>query len=833
MTPSFLMPRWLFYRFIVRRALWNPIRLSLLLCALAVSTTLVSSVLRVSLASVSSFEESLGYSPQEYPLLVTPRGGRLLLREFGGCLSSLRGGFSVVAYRREVGEVVTSSGTRAVSVVGVSGIDDGGGSERGRGDVLLSERTAKTLGRHDGDTLTLRIEGEELSGRIGVGLLTPGVSVDSVVVPLSWLSRHGGEVLADGLLLKPHGEAPVAEYRRALGDLFAGCAALSVPILVDTVSSRVERGESLVAAYRFNVMIMAGMTLLVCAVLIAQATQLSLRTLSRELAVLQTLGAGKLSCMIGILQEAALLGAVGALIGVTVGEPVTVRLTELFLQTAHDIYNLSLGARGEGYLVQRIGVVGGMALLAMAGAALGAFEALRVSPSVGTRSEHLHVKPISPSWATPLAGISLALFVGVYWVARSSDSTLAAYLFVAACLLAVAGCTPAALSKAPTVLRRGTASVFMWFARGGIQVGGRGFLLGAVGAGLSMTLVCSLSLMVGSFRSTLESWTQQRLQGDLFVSGALEGGGGDTRISSEVASQVRKVSDVRRVIPYYETMTTHEGQVLVVSASQLAEQLNRGIYIVRSGSLDRGTLLNGRGALVSESAARKLHLVVGDSLALEGRPVVVTAVIQEFGTEHPLVQIDEGLFLELYPRQQPKNLTIDLGGAMSPLIVRGEVERLVGSVGTVRDNRELREYALTLFDRAFRITLSIRWIVFGIALLGLVLASLQNLWERRREIKTMHVLGFSSWQIIGAQVVENTVVCALPVGLGLLGGGALGWGLTALVNPRSFGWSIDFSLSVMPLLIAFAFVCGVALVTCIATAAALRGVLTEATLSDE
>lgn len=833
MSSSTFMPRWLFTRFIVRRALRNPIRLLLLLCAIAVSTTLVSSVLRVSLASVSSFEESLGYSSTEYPLVVTPRGGRMSLREFGRCLAPLRDAFTMIAYRKEVGEIVTSSGPRAVSVVGVSGIHDAGVKEQGGGEVLLSERTARSLGRRDGETLHVKVRDEDVSGRIAIGPSTSGVSGEAVVVPLSWISRRDGEVLADAILFKPLGSAPVEEYRGSLGEYLVGCGTVSVPIQVDTIASRVERGESLVAAYRLNVMIMASMTLLVCAVLIAQATQLSLRTISRELSVLQTLGVGKVACLIGILQEAALLGALGALIGVTVGEPLTVRLTELFLQTAHDIYNLSLGARGAGYLAQRFVVVVGMVALAAGGAALGAFEALRISPSVGTRSEHLHVKPISSWWATPLAMVSVAVFGMAYGVARFTTSTVAAYLFIAACLVVVAGCTPAALSRAPKLLPRGGGAVFLWFARGGIQVGGRGFLLGAIGAGLSMTLICSLSLMVGSFRSTLERWTLQRLQGDLFVSAALEGTGSDARISAELAAAVRRLPGVRRVISYYETMTSHAGQVMVVSASQLAEQLERGIYIVRSGSLERESLVNGTGALVSESAARKLHLSVGDALPIEGRPVRVTAIIQEFGTEHPLIQIDERLFLDLYPREQPKNLTIDLATKVSPLTVKEEVEKVVGAVGTVRDNRELREYALTLFDRTFRITLSIRWIVFGIALLGLVLASLQNLWERRREIKTMNVLGFSTGQIIGAQVAENTVVCALPVAIGLLGGVALGWGLTAFVNPRSFGWSIDFSLSVMPVLIAFAFIGSVALVTFVATAAVLRGVLSEATLSDE
>lgn len=833
MPSSTLMPRWLFERFILRRSLRNPVRLLLLLCAIAVSTTLVSSVLRVSLASVTSFEESLGYSGDEYPLIVTPRGGRLSMREVGSCLSALRNAFTIVTYRREVGEAQTPTGPRAVSVIGVTGIEDLSTSELGQSGVVTSERIAKLLDHGQGETLRLTVAGRSLEGPIAIESASTGLSLEGVVVPLSWLSRGEGEVIADAILLKPRRAAPLEQYQRSLGEFLSSCGSLSVPLQVDSVTSRIERGESLVAAYRFNIMIMAGMTLLVCALLISQATQLSLRSLARELSVLQTLGVGKTGCFAAIVLEAAIVGGVGAVLGVTVGEPLTVRLTELFLQTAHDIYNLSLGGSDSLHLAQRVVVVVGMVLMASFGSALGTFEALRVSPSVGTRIEHLHVKPIPVRWAGSCAGVSCAVFAAAYAAATLTTSPVCAYLFIAACLALVAGCTPAALAIAPRALRWSRGSLLMWFARGGIQVGGRGFLLGAIGAALSMTLICSLSLMVGSFRTTLERWTLQRLQGDLFVSAALEGAGTNTRIPTDLAPRVRGLPGVRRVIPYYETMTTYQGLPLVVSASRMEDQLARGIYVVRTGALEKEVLISGRGALLSESAARKLHLSVGDSMVIEGRRVLVTAIIQEFGTEHPLAQIDEGLFLEIYPRQQPENLTIDLEGNVSPRVAKGGLEGVVGTVGIVRDNRELREYALTLFDRTFQITLSIRWIVFGIALLGMVLSALQNLWERRREIKTMRVLGFSSNQIMGAHVLENTVVCALPVILGLVVGVALGWGLTEFVNPRAFGWSIDFTLSVMPAVVGFAFIVGVALVTLVAISVVLRGLLEEATLSDE
>ena len=828
------MPRWLFHRFILRRAIQNPIRLVLLVSAVAIATTLLSSVARVSFAGVQSFEESLGYSAETYPLIVSPRGGRIPLEDLGRCFSPLLASFDLAAYRREVGVLTQLHGTRAVSVVGMTGVGEetrGGVIEDG---VLFSQQALKELQVVEGDPIHITVGSATITGRATArtndGQSMPGVTA---VVPLSRLADGSSHPVVDAILLRPHtGEEP-ARYVEGLQQWITSCSSVSVPLHVDTPSTRMERGESLVAAYRLNVMIMAAMTLLVCALLVSQATQLSLRALSRELSILQTLGLGKGACLFSVVRESAVIALAGAVLGVTIGEPITLRITELFLQTAHDIYNLSLATAGTYHLEQRFAVVLMMVLICVVGAGLGGLEALRISPSIGTRSAYRHTQPISARRAALLATLGAAGWLSIGIAARASDSIMLAYLFVVATIAATIAITPYVIVLAPRVLSLCGEFLLVWFARGGVSTGGRGFLLGATGVSVGMTLICALSIMVGSFRQTLTHWAAQRLAGDLFVSAAIEGEGNETRIPPDLIPAISAVAGVKTVIPYYEAMTSYRGEPLMMSASNVAAQLDRGIYVVRSGAPVREALLSGKGAMASESAARKLGLRVGDALTVDGSSLTIVAIIQEFGTEHPLLHVDEKLFLSMYAAHRPENLTIIFQPTVNTQSTRQTIERIVGSLGVVRDNRELRDLVLTLFDRTFRVTLSIRWIVFSIALLGLMLASLQLLWERRREIKTMHVLGFSPREIVGAHVVESGIVCALPVVVGLLGGGGLGWGLTTMVNPRSFGWSLDLSLSLTPVWIALAFIISVALVVGIATRLFLHRVLQEATLSDE
>lgn len=828
------MPVWLAYRFVVRRMLQNPLRLILVVAAVAAATTLIVSVSRVSISSVEAFEEALGYSANAYPLTVSPRGGRIPLDQLGECLAPLRQNFDIAALRRESGVISAVDGSHPISVVGVSATDDGDAHRTDNGAILLSERTMRELNVERGALLRLTVRGESIEGHVEVGTsFTDSLPSATAVVPLVRLTQLPDGSVIDSLLLRPRKKGDSEEYRPALTTWLSTCAALPVPIQVDTTSTRIGRGEELLKAYRLNVTILAGITLLVCVLLVSQATQLSLRNLSGELSILRTLGVGRVACVGAVIAESIFVAAIGSGVGVTLGEPVTLRLTALLLMTAHDIYNISLASSASSRLTECCAVVVGMVGLCTTAAIFGGLGALHVSPALGTRASFHHAQPIRSTWALPLALGALVLAVLVSLLAATYPKTWLAYLCVATSVAAVACTTPYAILVAPAALKCCGSNLFVWFARGAIQRNGRAFLFGTIGASVSITIICALTLMVGSFRSTLVRWSAQRLQGDLFISSAIDGHGNEGRLEPHLTTAATNLHGVKKVIPYYETMTSYKGAPLVVSASDTAAQYDRGIYVYRSGRADRGLLTSGRGALASESAARKLNLVPDDPITVDGHTFVITAIIQEFGTEHPLIHIDQGAFLSMYPAHRPENLTIDLREDASPDAVRAQLEQLVGALGVVRNNSELRDLVVVLFDRTFRITLSIRWIVCGIALLGVMLAAVQHLWERRREVKTMHVLGFAPQQIVCAQVAESTAVCTLPVFIGVLGGFAVGWALTELVNPRSFGWSLDFTPSITPALIAVGFIGGVAVVVGCATLVLIGRTVREATLSDE
>jgi putative ABC transport system permease protein len=127
--------------------------------------------------------------------------------------------------------------------------------------------------------------------------------------------------------------------------------------------------------------------------------------------------------------------------------------------------------------------------------------------------------------------------------------------------------------------------------------------------------------------------------------------------------------------------------------------------------------------------------------------------------------------------------------------VRAEINSLAPGLLIVRDHAQLSELVETLFNRTFRVTDTVRWIVFSMALLGLLSTLAQQIWERRRELKIAQVLGVPRRILTLALVIELLVSSIAAVVIGIIVGIGLGWCLIRYINPLVFGWSLGFGLS--------------------------------------
>ncbi len=833
------MTMWLFRRFVVRRWFRNPVRPLLMLAAVMLATTLWSAVLRTTFSGVRSFERSLGISADDFPVIIVPQGGRLLMSEVGACLSGLASAFDMRAIRREGARLITPSGSLPVRVVGVGGY----GQDPLRSAAEIDDATpivvpleiAKRSEVARNQSVVLDFDGARLGGRVQYSEEDgDGGSGAFVSVALSALADLSPRGALDAVLVKSRTASDPALVRTQLTRWFQGCYRGGAPVRIETAQGRVEHGERLLGAYRFNVLIMAAMTLLVCVLLVSQATHASLLTLSRELSIVRTLGIGGAECLMIVVVEAALLGIIGAVLGISVGYPLTLEISSFLSGTAAEIYKLEMDSlKGGGLFLTELGVALTILAVAVVGALMGGVQALRISPNVGTRREFVHIRPLSSSWTVALAVTALAMFAVALATVLLMPTLWGSYGLVLACVVLVMGVTPLGVSATHSVVRFWRSSLVSRLASGGVRMSGRAYVLAAMGAAVAITLMVALTLMVESFRATLASWADTRLQGDLFVSSVVEGSGNEGRLPASFVRDVAALEGVSSAVPYYESDAWIGERSVVVGGTDLTTQAARGVYRITDGALDLPSLAEGRACVISESAARKLAVGIGDVIEVERREFFVQAVLQEFGTERPMVLTDDDVFLSLYPEHRPQSLIVYLHDPSKVGDVRTAVEERGRGGVIVRDQRELKDLVMYLFDRTFRVTGSVRWIVFGIGVLGLVVAGLQLLWERRREVKTLLVIGVTPAQVIGWSVLEGALVSLAPFALGVIMGTVVGWTLTTLVNPLSFGWTLEFRGSTAPLFFAAAFVSCVSIALVLASWLATRRIARRTTLSDE
>jgi ABC-type antimicrobial peptide transport system permease subunit len=119
------------------------------------------------------------------------------------------------------------------------------------------------------------------------------------------------------------------------------------------------------------------------------------------------------------------------------------------------------------------------------------------------------------------------------------------------------------------------------------------------------------------------------------------------------------------------------------------------------------------------------------------------------------------------------------------------------------------------------------------ALLGLLSTLAQQIWERRRELKVVQVLGVSRPILTLALVIELFVSSIAAVAIGVIVGIGLGWCLIRYINPLVFGWSLSFGLSGSVFLEALLFLAILLAIGCLVTVSILSLVSRAIKLADE
>ncbi len=686
--------------------------------------------------------------------------------------------------------------------------------------ALLSAPTAEELGLSAGDTLRVGVEGTTHAVLLA-GLIEPedertrraiaNLLVVDVSTAQTLFDMRGELSRIDLLVPSDERTTTLDRIRTALPD----------GARLQRSETRTETIEQMTRAFELNLTALSLLALVVGAFLIYNTMTFSI--VQRRILVgrLRALGVTKRQIFGLVLGEAALLGAVGTGLGLLLGIALATGLVQLIAQTINDLYFVVQVS--ELSITPWILIKGSLLGLGttLAASIPPAWEATTapVSTTLRRSAQETHVQALAPRLAA--GGLAVGA-LGVVLLAVTEQSIIASYAALLCLMSAAALATPLAVMAlargARPVLDRLFGVLGRMAARGvATSLSRTGVAIAALTVAVAATV--GVGLMIDSFRGTVEDWLTQSLQADVYVQPpSLVFRGSTATLDSTVLNRLRTVEGVagaytiRRV-----TVQADVGRTNLVANEPGPETSD--VYQFKVGNPDEiwPQFRSGPTVVVSEPYAYRHDLAVGDTVRLQtdrGRQAVpIAGIYYDYGSERGTVMMSRSTYERFYDDRGVSGIAFYAADGQDVDTLIAEMRTAVRGLQDVviRSNRTLRETSLEVFDRTFTITTVLRILAVIVAFIGVLSALMALQLEQRREMGVLRATGMTPPQLGGFVTLQTGLMGAIAGLLSLPLGYALAYVLVFVINKRSFGWTLQLTVSTDVLLQALVLAMGAAL----------------------
>jgi putative ABC transport system permease protein len=606
-----------------------------------------------------------------------------------------------------------------------------------------------------------------------------------------------GELSAIQLrLTDPRGrEQAIAELRKILPP----------DVRVAAPAQRTEEVDKMLGSFELNMTAMSLVSLLVGMFLIYNTVSASVIRRHREIGILRSLGVTRTEVRALFLGEAAALGSIGAALGLVGGVLLARVLVRTVAETISSLYVL-VNVR-EAFLEPRtfaaafaIGLASVLASAWFPAQAAASMEPVRALEGGTGLEKSLNLSSlwwIGGVLSIVLAGVLsfLALAVGPPWLGfGAAFCVLAGFFFLVPGLTsyfsAGAGAGLRAFRrlrlKANVEAELGAANLSRALLRNSITIA-------ALAVAVAMTV--GVSVMVFSFRKTVEAWINETLAADLFVAPAA---------NEIVPGTFMPTSAVQFLAshPAVEAIDTFREMNLPMGAEIVTVAVVRGIgqrhfqFVRGDASAILRRFREESCVLVSESFARRHHLRDGDPIKLttpEGpREFPVAGIFYDYTRDRGIVYMSARTFAAFWHDDRVNSVAVYLkkNGSAEQLSAAFRAALSRDGEFVIYSNQSLRTRIFEIFDQTFAVTYVLLAIAVVVAVTGIFLSLTILITERSRELAVFRAVGGSAAQVRKLLLWETGMIGTLAAGIGLVSGLCLALVLTGVINRAFFGWTV-------------------------------------------
>ncbi len=712
------------------------------------------------------------------------------------------------------------------------------------GSILISSTLANRFGIQPGDTITLLPGGQTIDVQV-VGLLQPDDRVseqaldDLILTDIATaqeITNSPGAITRIDLILPE-------DYDTTQLDAI-------LPDGVGLINLN-ENGSTLgqmTAAFELNLQALSLLALVVGVFLIYNTVTFSVVQRRPVIGILRSLGATRRQIFALILSEAVILGLIGTIVGLGLGMIFGRAAVSIVSQTISDLYftvNVQNVSVDSFTLVKGAGIGLFASIIA---AIIPSLDATRTPPA-GTmqRSQYeqqtRRLLPIITVLAIVMNGIGLLL---LQIPTQSLFMSFSALFFI---IVGSAFFTPLALLGGMGIATPLTGRIFGVLGRMAPRAVTRSLSRTAVAVAaltVAVSVIVGVSVMIGSFRTTVADWLDVTLGADIYISPPLLTA---NRSTVDVAPSLREtigavdgvvqVAAARSVAVRAPDYPDLPDVNLVAADFDIAAEERQFVWnVMPEGDYVAG--LEAGYVMVSEPFAFRRGItpdnnsltLLTDSGAVD---FTVGAVYYDYSTDQGVVFMHR----TTYDRYWDDPFISSLGAYVAPdadidaVIDTLRTETLVGTDLQVQSNRDLRAGVFEIFEQAFSITVALRLLATLVAFIGILSALLALQLEHTREYGVMRATGMTPRQLGVFTMLQTGLMGTVAGALALPIGFVLALVLIYVINVRSFGWTMQLAVAPDEFILAFAVAVIAALVAGIYPAWRLTQLVTARALRSE
>ncbi|WP_249010904.1 FtsX-like permease family protein [Conexibacter sp. DBS9H8] len=562
-------------------------------------------------------------------------------------------------------------------------------------------------------------------------------------------------------------------------------ADLTVQSLAGAVSGVVARVSTAFSTLSGGLDGFSAVALLIGALVIFTTFATTASDRREELALLRALGATRTQVLVSGLLDAAVIGLLGAILGVLLGPLIALAIHAGFAAAGTDVPDTPLRytaaavgiGLGAGVLLCLLAALG-PALAARRAAPVQALQASRGAGASGRRRWLAHIARAALAAGTLAAGVLITLGAGGDLRERLVGAGVGAALILAGGLAAGPVTVRAVVALAGGFRRR---DPIVALARAHTAANSRSVALGGSSLMIGITLALVLSVYVAGLRSASATAIRQTVIGDL----AIESAGGAAPIPASSVRAVAAVPDLAAVSAL-KTLTAQlpgAGSVQVAGVDPTSWPAVYRFHFQPGASASLAALAPGE-ALIEADTARAAHLRVGSRFTITGPQgqnvrLRVAGIYRDAGLLGGIT-VPLAFFDQVFVQPQLQAVFLTLTGSVSESValtaLRHALTRFPGVV--VRNERQLAARQAANVTNVVDLLDALLVLALVMSLLGIGGALNLSVRARAGELGTLRALGMTPAQA-AALIRTESALTALAGGVGGL---ILGTGLAVCLS---------------------------------------------------